>query len=875
MDKTNVSPHQRLKKYASQDIAEICQELHLSPGGLREDQADRMRRRYGTNRVGYSLRAPLWHHFARAFVNPFSIILLAMAVVTFAADRLLPAGFSRNGTTVAVTLSMLVLSGVIRLVQELRAGHDAGALLARIQTTVQVRRQSGVVQIPAEELTVGDIVLLSPGDRVPADLRLVCTRELFVSQSVLTGESRVLQKNTAPLDTNGLSSLDSFSNLAFMGSVVLSGTAEGIVVEVGANTVYGSYLHELQKTKHSFDQGSASIARVLVRFMATLVPFVFLLTGLTKGHWLASLLFALSAAVGLIPELLPMVVNACLIKGGLRMGRRQTIVKNINAMQSFGGMDMLCVDKTGTLTGDEVRLARWVDVTGAENDRVLDGAYLNGLYHSGVSNHLDHAILQGSHTAARQQHFHELAASTHRLDELPFDHLRKRVSVLLDAPEGRLILTKGSVNRVLGCCTSFWRDGQEHPIDRESLPALRRTADEMAREGMKVLAVAFRPAEGLDRLRPQDESGLTLLGYVALSDAPKASAAAALEALRGLHVGVKVLTGDQKEVALAVCGQLGVSAAQALTGEELEAMDPAQRAAAVEQTSVFAELAPAQKALVVRLLRENGHTVGFLGDGMNDLLGMAASDVGISVDTAVPAAKEWADVILLKKDLGVLKQGILEGRRAFANMVKYVHITASSNFGNVLSIVLAGVLFPFVPMSSVQLLWLHLLYNILCMTLPWDKVDADILARPCVWSGRTLGRFMRVFGTIRSVFDLLCFAFLYFVVCASADGQSQFITLFHSGWFLFALWSQVAVLHVLRTHRMPFVKSRAAGVVWVFTAAGLAICTLAAYTPVGVWLGLAPLPGIYFAFLAAAVPVYLLTVGLAKQWYVKTFGELL
>ena len=304
-------------------------------------------------------------------------------------------------------------------------------------------------------------------------------------------------------------------------------------------------------------------------------------------------------------------------------------------------------------------------------------------------------------------------------------------------------------------------------------------------------------------------------------------------------------------------------------------MDPAQRAAAVEQTSIFAELAPAQKALVVRLLRENGHTVGFLGDGMNDLLGMAASDVGISVDTAVPAAKEWADVILLKKDLGVLKQGILEGRRAFANMVKYVRITASSNFGSVLSIVLAGVLLPVVPMSSVQLLWLHLLYNILCMTLPWDRVDDEVLARPCVWSGRTLGRFMRVFGAIRSVFDLVCFAFLYFVVCPPAAEQRQFVTLFHTGWFLFALWTQVAVLHVLRTHRTPFVKSRASGVVWAVTAAGLALCTAAAYTPAGAWLGLVPLPGIYFAFLAAAVPAYLLTVGLAKRWYVKTFGELL
>ena len=763
MDKTYISPHERLKKYALEDISSVYEDFHLSQDGLNEAQIFQMRNKYGSNQIGYAVKNSFLHHLKRAFINPFSIILFVLAAVSFITDVCLQSNYGRNGTTVIIILSMLLLSGTVRLLQELKAGHAAELLTEKIQTTVTVRREGHIMEVPSEELVVGDIVRLSAGDRVPADIRLSRTDDLFVSQSLLTGESTILEKNAERLNPMTHTSLNSFSNLAFMGTIVISGSGEGIVLAAGINTVYGSYLYELQQTKRGFEQGVNSIAWVLIRFMAALIPFVFVISGITKGDWLTSFLFSLSVAVGLTPELLPMVVNACLAKGSTAMGKKQTIVKNINAMQSFGSMDILCVDKTGTLTGDEVLLEYYLDILGDERQDVLDCAYLNSFYHTGVANHLDRAVLKCSSMPGKEAYFRNLPEKAEKLDELPFDYDRKCVSILLSVQDkGNYIITKGDVDSVYSRCRYVCHHDQVIEVDPSDSGGVHAVVDEMLEDGMKVLAVACKPAPGQSLLYPEDERDLILLGYVVFFDAPKSSAASALDKLRQLHVHVKVLTGDQKSVAVSICRRLGIPTDLALTGEEIESLTEDELITSVEQASIFAELTPSQKSQIIQVLRENGHSVGFLGDGMNDLSAMTAADVGISVDTAAEAAKESADVILLKKDLNVLEQGIMEGRKAFANMSKYIRITASSNFGNILSIVLAGAFLPFLPMTAVQLLLLNLLYDILCMTLPWDNVDADIYDKPNVWSGKTLGRFMRFFGPLSSLFDLITFAFLYY-----------------------------------------------------------------------------------------------------------------
>ena len=886
MDKTYISPHERLKKYALEDISSVYEDFHLSQDGLNEAQIFQMRNKYGGNQIGYAVKNSFLHHLKRAFINPFSIILFVLAAVSFITDVCLQSNYGRNGTTVIIILSMLLLSGTVRLLQELKAGHAAELLTEKIQTTVTVRREGQIMEVPSEELVVGDIVQLSAGDRVPADIRLSRTNDLFVSQSLLTGESTILEKNAERLNPMTHTSLNSFSNLAFMGTIVISGSGEGIVLAAGINTVYGSYLYELQQTKRGFEQGVNSIAWVLIRFMAALIPFVFVISGITKGDWLTSFLFSLSVAVGLTPELLPMVVNACLAKGSTAMGKKQTIVKNINAMQSFGSMDILCVDKTGTLTGDEVLLEYYLDILGDERQDVLDCAYLNSFYHTGVANHLDRAVLKCSSMPGKEEYFRSLPEKAEKLDELPFDYDRKCVSILLSVQDkGNYIITKGDVDSVYSRCRYVCHHDQVIEVDPSDSGGVHAVVDEMLEDGMKVLAVACKPAPGQSLLYPEDERDLILLGYVVFFDAPKSSAASALDKLRQLHVHVKVLTGDQKSVAVSICRRLGIPTDLALTGEEIESLTEDELITSVEQASIFAELTPSQKSQIIQVLRENGHSVGFLGDGMNDLSAMTAADVGISVDTAAEAAKESADVILLKKDLNVLEQGIMEGRKAFANMSKYIRITASSNFGNILSIVLAGAFLPFLPMTAVQLLLLNLLYDILCMTLPWDNVDADIYDKPNVWSGKTLGRFMRFFGPLSSLFDLITFAFLYYFLCPSLTGclfpelspamQQQYAILFHTGWFLESLWTQVLILHMLRTKHLPFAQSSASGIVWLVTSAGLLLLTAVVYLPAASWLGLAPLPLYYFAFLAAVVLAYMLLVTLAKRWYIKKYHELL
>lgn len=878
------SIHKRVMYYAQQEKEVLYCDLNIKDTGYTERQAEKSREKYGSNLISGRASDTIFYRLRRAFINPFTTVLLALAVVSFITDMLQVESFSRNVTASPIIFCMLVVSGMIRFIQEMKSKKVADHLVSLLHSTVTVLREGKWTELSSSELTVGDQVRIFAGDRIPADIRLTKTADLFLSQSVITGESAVLEKTSGKISIQDSCTYSDYKNIAWMGSAVMGGSGEGIVLAVGPDTVYGGFSGMISQRKNKFDQGAASIARVLLRFMGVLIPIVFVACGLTKGNWEAAFLFALSVAVGLTPEMLPMVINACLAKGSASMGKKQTVVKNINAMQGFGSMDVLCVDKTGTLTGDVILLEYYMDILGNESERVLELSYLNSLYHTGVRNHLDTAVLKYREMPGLGEQLGRAAEQKGKLDEIPFDYERKIASILVGGEENNLLIVKGSIEEVCRRCRYVEYKGEKREKKPENSSDVHAVVDEILEDGMKVLAVAYKPVKK-NNLTKEDETDLILIGYLAFFDAPKKTAADAIGKLKALQVGIRVLTGDQKSVAASVCHRLGIDTSQILTGAELDAMSEEKQIMQIENTMVFAELSPKQKAEIVETLQANGHTVGYLGDGMNDLPAMVESDVGISVDTAAEAVKEGADVILLKKDLNVLEEGILEGRKAFSNMTKYIRITASSNFGNIFSIVIASVVLPFLPITSVQLLLLNLLYDTLCLVLPWDHVDQDACSRPLEWSGRTLGRFMKFFGPVSSFFDVITFLFLYFIFCPALCGgefaqltetaaQTQFIMLFQTGWFLESMWTQVLILHLLRTRRIPMLQSRPSGPVMFVTTVGILFFTVLTFTPLGKIIGMMAMPVSYFGFLVGVVILYLFVVTVAKGIYVRKYKDL-
>ncbi len=877
-----------IKKYAYREVSQIYQELGASQEGLSSEQVEIMREKYGINRFPGQKNDTMLRRLRRAFINPFNIILFVLGIISLVTDVVLVSNFARNATTAVIIFSMILISGTIRLVQELRAKNASKQLNRLIHESITVRRAGEVKEISAEELVVGDIVLLSAGDRIPADLRLTKVSDLFLSQAAITGESAILEKNAQALSYSNSESLTQLENLAFMATTVISGKGEGIVLAVGKDTLYGSFTKEEPDEKQSFQKGANSIAWVMLRFIAVLIPIVFILLKITGGRWLESFAFALSVAVGLMPEMLPMVITACLARGSLSMSKKQTIIKDINAMQGFGSMDVLCMDKTGTLTNESILLEYYMDVLGNESDKVLDFAFLNSAYHSGVCNPIDNAILACQTMPGHEQHFADLLKQYQKEDEIPFDYTRKFVSTLVTDKNGNCqLIMKGNISQIVSRCSHVEFRGEILPMEKGGMQSVDSVVDEMQQDGMKVIAVARKEIEKQDQIIPTDENNMILMGYLAFFDAPKKTAKTSVEALKRLKVTPKILTGDQADVAASICRRVGISSESILTGVELDQMTDDELGKAVENIHVFAELTPGQKVRLVSALRQNGHTVGFLGDGINDIPALCESNVGISVDTAVDAAKDAADVVLLQKHLGVLEQGILEGRKTFTNMLKYIKITASSNFGNIFSIVCASAFLPFLPMTSLQILLLNLLYDILCIILPWDNVDEEETLSPRDWSGKTLGRFMLFFGPISSLFDIVTFLFLYYILCPVLCGgatylnivdpvmQSQYVALFQTGWFLESMWTQVLILHFLRTRKIPFVQSSPSIPVVCTTFAGIIAFTALTFTKGAGVIGLTKLPIRYFLFLFVVVLLYMFLTTVVKIVYQKKYHELI
>ncbi len=874
--------------------ADVLDELASNERGLTQAEVDSSRAFYGSNVPVEVRRISPARRLLASFADPFTYILLAIAAISVVTDVVLVAPQDRNPMAPAIIAVMVLISGGMRFVQDTRSSNAADALGRMIETTANVQRaEAGRVEVPLEDVVVGDVVHLAAGDVVPADVRLLKAHDLFVSQASLTGESEALEKDAAPNADAATAPVTDLANVALMGSTVVSGTALAVVAAIGAHTLFGASTAALGKSREdtAFDQGINQTSRLLVRLMACVMPLVFLICGLTKGNWLDALLFSLSVAVGLTPEMLPMLVTTCLGKGAVDLSRRKVIVKRLDAIQDLGAIDVLCTDKTGTLTQNRVVLERHLDVMGRDNADVLRWAFINSYFETGLRNLIDSAIIRRAVEVApdegRVPSAEELTDRYFRVDELPFDYERRRVSVVVGDAAGRtLMITKGAIEEVLQVCATAELDGRALPLSAELRADVLARARDMANQGMRVLGVAKKadPA-GAGTLTCADEKDMAFVGYLAFLDPPKDTAAAAVRALDALGIQTRVLTGDSAGVAVHVCRAIGIPVTGVLTGSEVEGMGDAELSERVRTTTVFAKLSPDQKARVVGLMRAQGHAVGYMGDGVNDAAAMRASDCGISVDSAVDVAREAADIILLEKDLMVLEHGIECGRRTYANMVKYVKMTVSSNFGNVFSVLVASVFLPFLPMTAVQLLLMNLMYDVTCTAIPWDNVDADLMRAPRRWDTASIRSFMLRIGPVSSVFDVVTFALLFFLVCPAvaggawgtlgAHGCELFAATFQAGWFVESMVTQTLVVHLIRTSRTPVLQSHAC---WQLTAlglAGIALAVLIPFTPMGEALGMAPLPTAYFALLALVAAGYVACVAVAKRLYLRSHETLL
>lgn len=891
-----------LRHAAAAGRDELFAELGSREEGLAADQVERAREFYGTNAMAQAAKRPMPLRFLAAFADPFTYILVFIAAASVLTDWVFASGGDRDLSTPLIIGAMVLVSGVLRFVQDEKSTVAAEALAEMVESCAEVERDGdGGNETPIDEIVVGDVVHLSSGDVVPADLRIFAARDLFVSQASLTGEPEPVEKR-AELGAAAqaeASSLTDLEDIAFMGSTVISGNARGVVVATGARTMFGEATGALtgRKRETSFDAGIKSTSRLLMRLMVVMLPIVFVISGVTKGDWVSALLFSLSVAVGLTPEMLPMLVTTCLGKGAVDLSRDHVIVKRLDAIQDLGAVDVLCTDKTGTLTEDRIVLERHLDVNGRENARVLRYAFLNSYFSTGVKNLVDAAIVEralaegtdevGAVTNGTAVTAEELACRYHSIDELPFDFDRRRLSVVVGDADGRTrMVTKGALEEVLAVCTEVEVDGRVLPLTDELVAHVVEQGAALADEGMRVLGVARKdePA-GTGSLTVEDERDMVLIGYLAFLDPPKESSAAAVRALAAHGVATKVLTGDSPRVATHVCRAIGIPAERVLDGNEVEAMDDGQLAAAVQEVSIFAKLSPAQKARVVSALRGLGHAVAYMGDGVNDAAAMRESDCGISVDSAVDVAREAADIILLEKDLMVLEHGIECGRRTHANMIKYVKMTVSSNFGNIFSVLVAALFLPFLPMTAVQLLLLNLIYDLTCTAVPWDNVDDEAIARPRRWDTASVRRFMVAFGPLSSVFDILTFAGLFWVVCPAvasgawgaldAAGQALFVGTFQAGWFVESMLTQTLVVHLIRTEKTPFIGSRAAWPLCALGVSGIAVACALPFTPMGAALDFCALPGAFWALLAVMVAGYAAVVCLAKRRYLRRNDSLL
>jgi Mg2+-importing ATPase len=860
----------------------LLEKLHSHVDGLSEAGAELIREEVGPNEVGHEKPQPWWSHLWHCYIDPFNLLLTVLATISY---------FTEDFKAAIVIFSMVVLSTLIRFYQEAKSNKAADQLKAMVSNTATVLRRDLAAdaadearqyfevalhakpahraEIPMKNLVPGDIVVLSAGDMIPADLRVLSAKDLFISQAAMTGESLPVEKFPVLHKSNCANPLD-LENICFMGTNVVSGSAMALVVTTGEHTYFGALAQRVtatDRTPTAFQVGVNKVSWLLIRFMCVMTPIVLLINGFTKGDWLEAFLFAMSVAIGLTPEMLPMIVTSTLAKGAVVLSRNKVIVKRLDAIQNFGAMDVLCTDKTGTLTQDKIFLERHTDVYGEEFDDVLEYAYLNSYYQTGLKNLLDVAVLE-HHELNRELN---PAANFRKVDEVPFDFQRRRMSVVVaEHDDQHLLICKGAIEEIMAVCTRLRHGDSVEPMTPEALARITQVTNDLNEDGLRVVGVAIKemPPEK-DVYGIADESSMTLVGYIAFLDPPKESAAPALQVLKEHGVAVKVLTGDNSLVTAKICREVGLSVEGMLLGSDVEAMSDEELRLAAEVTTVFAKLSPAHKERVVRVLHNAGHVVGFMGDGINDAPALRAADIGISVDTAVDIAKEAADIILLEKSLMVLEAGIMEGRKTFSNMLKYIKMTASSNFGNVFSVLVASAFLPFLPMLPMHLLVQNLLYDISQVGIPFDHVDEEFLKVPQRWNPDGLGRFMIYFGPISSVFDIMTYCLMWFVFGANTP-ESQ--TLFQSGWFIEGLLSQTLIVHMIRTRKIPFLQSRASWPLIGMTTGTMLAGIFIVMGPYASYFKLQALPLSYFPWLVAILLGYMLLTQAMKGFYTRRYG---
>lgn len=874
---------------AKAEPLELFQQLHSHTDGLSEIDADEIRKRIGPNEIEQEKPLPWWAHLWLCYKNPFNLLLTVLAGISY---------YTGDSTASMVIGTMVGLSTLIRFVQESRSNRAAEKLKAMVSNTATVSRRASEtnsatatattadtaskyfeaqataksiarVELPIKLLVPGDVVILSAGDMIPADLRVLSAKDLFVAQAAMTGESLPVEKFTALRDNDPKNPLE-LDNILFMGTNVVSGAATALVLNTGNRTYFGAIAERVSSTDRSptaFQTGVNKVSWLLIRFMLVMVPIVLLINGFTKHDWLEAFLFALSIAVGLTPEMLPMIVTSTLAKGAVILSRKKVIVKRLDAIQNFGAMDVLCTDKTGTLTQDKIFLERHTDIFGATSDEVLEYAYLNSYYQTGLKNLLDHAVLE--HVEIHRNL--DVSANFVKVDEIPFDFQRRRMSVVVaERDDHHLLICKGAVEEILACCTKLRTGDGEESITALTHERVRGVTQSLNEEGLRVVAVAAKELPPTQTVYGVvDESELTLIGYIAFLDPPKESTATALTALKKHGVTVKILTGDNELVTAKICREVGLQMTGIKLGADIETMSDVELATAVESINVFAKLTPAHKERIVQALRKNGHVVGFMGDGINDAPALRGADIGISVDSAVDIAKEAADIILLEKSLMVLEEGVLEGRKTFSNMLKYIKMTASSNFGNVFSVLIASAFLPFLPMLPLQLLVQNLLYDISQIAIPFDHVDSELLEKPQHWNPDEIGRFMIFFGPISSIFDIATFCLMWFVFGANTPAQQ---TLFQSGWFVEGLISQTLIVHMIRTQRIPFLQSRAAWPLLGTTLCIMAVGIFMAMGPFASYFKMQALPLLYFPWLIVMLMAYVALVQAMKGLYARRYG---
>ena len=867
------SINERLVFASENKTNQVLDSFETNKMGITNETVKHHSDEFGKNIITKQKKDSILKKIFNAFINPFTAILLILAVVSLFTNVIFAETSEKDPTTVIIIVVMVMISGILRFIQEQRSGSAAEKLIAMISNTTNIKRYGQEAkEIPIDEVVVGDIVYLSAGDMIPGDLRIIEAKDLFISQASLTGESEPVEK-FAIETTVGTNVLEA-QNLAFMGSDVISGSAVGVVIATGDETMLGRISVDLNKKREltTFEIGINSVSWLLIRFMLVMVPVVLFINGFTNGDWLDASLFALSVAVGLTPEMLPMIVTTSLAKGSLAMAKEKTIIKNLNSIQNLGAIDILCTDKTGTLTQDEVILEFPLDVHGKIDLRVLRHAFLNSYYQTGLNNLMDKAIINS--TLAEQDNDSSLKDLTNKyekIDEIPFDFQRRRMSVIIQDQDGKVqMVTKGAIEEMLSVCRYVEYLGKVWPLTQKLEKIIINQVEQLNEKGLRVLGVSQKTDQDLvQKCTVSDEKDMVLIGYLAFLDPAKESTAPAIKALKEHGVATKILTGDNEKVTKAICQKVGLNVENILLGQDVAKMGLDKLKEVVETTTIFAKLSPEQKALIIKVLKENGHSVGYMGDGINDAPALRAADIGISVDGAVDIAREAADIILLEKSLMVLEEGVIEGRRTFANMLKYIKMTASSNFGNVFSVLVASAFLPFLPMLPLHLLIQNLLYDVSQVAIPFDNVDDEQIQKPQRWNPADLGRFLIFFGPISSIFDILTFCLMWWVFHANTP-ETQ--TLFQSGWFVVGLLSQTLIVHMIRTRRVPFIQSCASWPLMIMTVIVMIVGIALPFSPLASYLQLQALPLSYFPWLVAILAGYMTLTQLVKGFYSRRYG---